>query len=103
MNRSRPGKRWPCASVLPAVVWEALMGEVTLKRVAVVDVAFGQRVTVVEPCNLYGCSLGDDCFVGPFVEIQRGVTIGDRTRVQSHAFVCELVTIGNDCVVAHGA
>lgn len=68
-----------------------------------VDVSSGERVRVVEPCNLYGCTLGDDCFVGPFVEIQRGVTIGARTRVQSHSFICELVTIGKDCFIGHGA
>ena len=66
------------------------------------DVAFGERVKIVEPCNLYGCKLGDDCFVGPFTEIQKGVAVGARTRVQSHAFICELVTIGEDCFVGHG-
>jgi acetyltransferase-like isoleucine patch superfamily enzyme len=71
-------------------------------HVGIVDVSFGDNVRVVEPCNLYGCTLGDDCFVGPFVEIQREVTIGARTRVQSHSFICELVTIGEDCFVGHG-
>ena len=66
------------------------------------DVDFGARVRIVEPCNLYGCRIGDDCFVGPFVEIQKGVVIGARTRVQSHAFICELVSIGEDCFVGHG-
>jgi acetyltransferase-like isoleucine patch superfamily enzyme len=74
----------------------------TLVAAGVRDVACGERVRIVEPANVYGCSLGDDCFVGPFTEIQRGVTIGPRTRVQSHAFVCELVTIGSDCFVGHG-
>lgn len=74
----------------------------TLLQAGIRDVAFGERVTVVEPANLYGCTIGDDSFVGPFVEIQRGVTIGRRCRIQSHSFVCELVTIGDDCVVAHG-
>jgi acetyltransferase-like isoleucine patch superfamily enzyme len=60
-------------------------------------------VTLVEPVNLYGCRIGDDTFVGPFVEIQRNVTVGKRCRVQSHAFICELVTIGDDCFVSHGA
>ena len=69
----------------------------------IVDVTFGERVTVIEPANLYGCTLGDDCFVGPFVEIQRRVTIGARTRIQSHAFICELVEIGSDCFISHGA
>ena len=43
------------------------------------DVIFGDRVKIVEPCNLYGCDLGDDVFVGPFVEIQSAVIVGDRT------------------------
>ncbi|MGH1337117.1 MAG: acyltransferase [Aureispira sp.] len=66
------------------------------------DVDFGKKVTIVEPCNLYECQIGDDVFVGPFVEIQKGVQIGARTRVQSHTFVCELVTIGQDCFIGHG-
>lgn len=73
-----------------------------LLKTGLVDVTCGTGVTIVEPANLYGCTLGDDVFVGPFVEIQRGVTIGARTRVQSHSFVCELVTIGEDCFIAHG-
>jgi acetyltransferase-like isoleucine patch superfamily enzyme len=77
-------------------------GLVTLLKSGIKDVDFGERVKVVEPVNLYGCSLGDDCFVGPFVEIQRGVTIGNRTRVQSHSFICELVEIGEDCFIGHG-
>ena len=66
------------------------------------DVEFGLHVTVVEPVNLYECKVGDYCFIGPFVEIQRNVTIGERCKIQSHAFVCELVTIGDDCVISHG-
>jgi acetyltransferase-like isoleucine patch superfamily enzyme len=68
-----------------------------------VDVNFGENVTVVEPVNLYGCSIGDECFIGPFVEIQRDTSVGKRCRVQSHAFICELVTIGDDCFISHGA
>jgi acetyltransferase-like isoleucine patch superfamily enzyme len=74
----------------------------TLRQVGIRDVAFGQRVTVVEPCNLYECRIGDDCFVGPFTEIQKGAVIGARSRVQSHAFICDLVTIGEDCFIGHG-
>ena len=66
------------------------------------DVIFGDRVKIVEPCNLYGCDLGDDVFVGPFVEIQSDVIVGDRTKVQSHSFVCSLVSIGLDCFIGHG-
>lgn len=74
----------------------------TLLKTAVREVRCGTGVRIVEPANVYECDLGDDCFVGPFVEIQRGVTIGPRTKIQSHAFVCELVTIGSDCFVGHG-
>jgi len=67
------------------------------------NVHFGDNVRVVQPVNLYGCTIGDDSFVGPFVEIQRDVVVGNRCKIQSHAFVCELVTIGDDCVISHGA
>ena len=67
-----------------------------------VDVTYGEGVTIVEPANCYGCTLGDKVFVGPFVEIQRDVTIGARTRIQSHTFICSLVTIGEQCFIAHG-
>lgn len=66
------------------------------------DVVFGERVVVYRPVNLYGCHLGDDVMIGPFVEVQQGVRIGTRTRIQSHAFLCEGVTIGDDCIVSHG-
>ena len=57
----------------------------------------------MEPSNLYECTIGDDCFIGPFVEIQKGVVIGANTKVQSHSFICELVTIGSNCFISHGA
>lgn len=66
------------------------------------DVVFGENVTVVQPVNLYGCEIGNKTFIGPFVEIQKDVKIGQRTRVQSHSFICELVTIGDDCFIGHG-
>ena len=59
-------------------------------------------VRVFMPSNLYGCELSEGVFVGPFVEIQKNVKIGHRTRVQSHAFICELVSIGKDCFIGHG-
>lgn len=71
-------------------------------EVAIKDVRFGEGVKVIQPVNLYGCAIGDDSFVGPFVEIQKGAVIGARCRIQSHAFVCELVTMGDDCFVGHG-
>ena len=79
------------------------MGEPQFLDAGIVDAKFGERVKIVRPVNLYGCRLGDDCFVGPFVEIQNDVVVGARTRVQSHAFICELVTIGADCFISHGA
>lgn len=66
------------------------------------DVKFGENVTVVMPSNLYGCEIGSDCFIGPFVEIQKGVKIGEKTRIQSHSFLCELVEIGKECFIGHG-
>ena len=65
------------------------------------DVVFGENVTVIQPVNIYGCNIGDNVFVGPFVEIQKNVKIGRRTRVQSHSFICELVSIGDDCFIGH--
>jgi acetyltransferase-like isoleucine patch superfamily enzyme len=79
------------------------MGNPNYKNIGTVNVTFGENVTVVNPANLYGCAIGDDCFIGPFVEIQKDVTIGKRCRVQSHAFICELVAIGDDCFISHGA
>jgi len=66
------------------------------------DVTFGEDVTIVQPTNLYGCTIGANSFVGPFTEIQKDVIIGERCRIQSHSFICELVSIGNDCFIGHG-
>ncbi len=68
----------------------------------IVNVEFGDGVTIVNPVNLYGCVIGSNVFIGPFVEIQKDVNIGDRTKIQSHSFICELVDIGKDCFVGHG-
>ncbi len=66
------------------------------------DITCGERVVIMQPSNVYEAILGDDVFVGPFCEIQQGVSIGRRTRVQSHTFICELVTVGEDCFIGHG-
>lgn len=66
------------------------------------NVTFGANVKIVQPVNIYGCSIDNDCFIGPFTEIQKDVKIGKRTKVQSHSFICELVTIGDDCFIGHG-
>lgn len=66
------------------------------------DVIFGDNVTVVEPLNLYGCTIGDNSFIGPFVEIQKNVIIGKNCKIQSHSFICDGVIIDDNTVVAHG-
>lgn len=78
------------------------MSMIKLKKSGVVDVRFGENVTIVEPSNIYGCLLGDGVSIGPFVEIQKDVVIGARTKIQSHSFICELVTVGMDCFIGHG-
>ncbi len=78
------------------------MSRPTLLKAQIKDVQFGENVKVVEPVNLYGCSIGNDCFIGPFTEIQNNVTIGNKTKVQSHSFICSLVTIGDNCFIGHG-
>ena len=62
----------------------------------------GKNVTCVKPVNLYNCLIEEGCFIGPFVEIQSGVSIGKNTRISSHSFICEGVTIGQGCFIAHG-
>lgn len=66
------------------------------------NVIFEVGVKIIEPVNLYGCYIEKDVFIGPFVEIQKNVHIGCRTKIQSHSFICELVTIGDNCFVGHG-
>ena len=66
------------------------------------DVDFGERVVVFSFTNLYGCAIGDDTRIGPFVEVQRGARIGRRCKIQSHSFICDGVDIGNEVFVGHG-
>lgn len=66
------------------------------------DVVQGENVRVIMPVNIYKCELGDDVFVGPFVEIQGGCVIGRGTKIQSHTFICENVILGDDCFIGHG-
>jgi UDP-2-acetamido-3-amino-2,3-dideoxy-glucuronate N-acetyltransferase len=65
-------------------------------------VAFGENVVVHSFTNLYGCTIGDNTRIGPFVEIQRGVRIGANCKIQSHAFICTGVEIGDEVFVSHG-
>ena len=76
--------------------------EINFRQSKIIDVTVGRNVTIVEPCNIYGCSIGDDVFIGPFVEIQKNVSIGNKTKIQSHSFICELVEIGDNCFIGHG-
>jgi acetyltransferase-like isoleucine patch superfamily enzyme len=76
--------------------------EFNAKKVGIVNVVLGEQVTIVEPCNIYGCTIGDKTFIGPFTEIQKDVSIGNNCKIQSHSFICELVTIGNNCFIGHG-
>ena len=68
----------------------------------VINTVFGSDVKIVKPVNIYGARIGNQCFIGPFVEIQKTVVIGDRCKIQSHSFICELVTIGDDSFIGHG-
>lgn len=72
------------------------------KHSSIRDVIAGINVVVIQPCNLFECELGDNVFVGPFVEIQKGAIVGPSTRVQSHSFICDGVTIGKNCFIGHG-
>lgn len=78
------------------------MNKPTIYQSQITNVKFGKNVKVVEPLNIYGCEVGENSFIGPFVEIQKNVKIGKNCKVQSHSFICELVTIGDSTVIAHG-
>ena len=72
-----------------------------LQRIAP-DVVFGKNVVVRDFVNLYGCTIGDESQIGPFVEIQKGVTVGRRCKISSHSFLCEGVTLEDGVFVGHG-
>ena len=78
------------------------MNKPTIVKSKIKDANIGENVNIIEPVNIYGCTIGDNSFIGPFVEIQRNVIIGKNCKIQSHSFICELVTIGDNTVVAHG-
>jgi UDP-2-acetamido-3-amino-2,3-dideoxy-glucuronate N-acetyltransferase len=72
--------------------------------VPIVDAELGKDVRIFQPdlVNIYGCTIGDESRVGPFVEIQKGVEIGKRCKISSHSFLCEGVTIEDEVFVGHG-
>lgn len=80
----------------------AVNNQIQLLQSGIKNVSFGNNCKVVEPVNIYGCKIGDNSFIGPFVEIQKDVIIGNNCKIQSHSFICELVTIGNNCFIGHG-
>lgn len=67
-------------------------------------VRLGRAVRIDHPdlVNLYGCSIGDETIIGPFVEIQKNAAIGARCKISSHSFICEGVTIEDEVFVGHG-
>jgi UDP-2-acetamido-3-amino-2,3-dideoxy-glucuronate N-acetyltransferase len=68
----------------------------------IADVEFGERVVVYSFTNLYGCRIGDETRIGPFVEIQEDAVVGARCKIQSHSFICRGVEIGDEVFVGHG-
>ena len=73
----------------------------TMRKIAP-DVVLGENVRLNDFINLYGCEIGDDSMIGTFVEIQRGVKIGKRVKLQSHSFVCSGVEIHDEAMIGHG-
>ena len=78
------------------------MNMVNTRQSAIRNVTCGENVVIYEPANLYDCTLGDNVFVGPFVEIQGNTQIGADSKIQSHTFICEYVTLGARCFIGHG-
>ena len=66
------------------------------------DVTLGKNVTLSPFVNLYGCTIGDETKIGPFVEVQKNAIIGKRCKIQSHSFICEGVLIEDEVMVGHG-
>lgn len=73
-----------------------------IRQVAIRNVVRGENVVIYEPVNLYDCELADEVFIGPFVEIQGHTRVGKGSKIQSHTFICEYVTLGERCFIGHG-
>ena len=78
------------------------MSEPEIRHVGISDVKFGARVTIVKPCNLYGCEIGDGTSIGSFVEIQKGARVGRNCKISSHSFICEGVHLEDEVFIGHG-
>jgi UDP-2-acetamido-3-amino-2,3-dideoxy-glucuronate N-acetyltransferase len=83
---------------MPALTPEERDG---LTRRIAPDVKLGKDVRIHAFVNLYGCEIGDETSIGTFVEIQKGVKVGARCKIQSHTFICEGVTIEDGVFVGH--
>ena len=77
-------------------------GELLMNRKIAANVEFGENVQLNDFINLYGCRIGDNTKIGPFVEIQKNVVVGRNCKIQSHSFICEGVTIEDDAFIGHG-
>ena len=73
-----------------------------LKKISIRKIKCGNNVIIYTPSNIYECKIGDNTTIGPFVEIQKGVIIGNNVKIQSHTFICELVIIKNNVFIGHG-
>ena len=73
-----------------------------LIKAQIININCGKGVKIIEPCNLYGCTIGDGSFIGPFVEIQSKANIGKNCKIQSHSFICSLVNVSDFCFIGHG-
>ncbi len=71
-------------------------------KIKIVNLKKGKNCKIIAPVNIYGAKLGNNVFIGPFVEIQKNVFVDDNTRIQSHSFLCEKVKIGKNCFIGHG-
>lgn len=76
--------------------------KILTKKSSIKNLKRGKNCTIKLPVNIYDCEIGNDVFIGPFVEIQKNVIIGSNTRISSHSFICELVSIGKNCFISHG-
>jgi acetyltransferase-like isoleucine patch superfamily enzyme len=79
-----------------------MSGEPAAHQVIAPDVKLGRNVRIHAFVNLYGCEIGDETRIGPFVEVQKGATIGERCKISSHTFICEGVSIESEVFVGHG-
>ena len=79
-----------------------MKNKIKILKSKIKNVNFEKNVKIIEPVNIYDCEIGDNAFIGPFVEIQKNVRIGKNCKIQSHSFICELVTINDNSFISHG-